>query len=77
MFLRMGRNEFGTIVSVHTCDACGEDFTVCPPKIGEGGDEEWGGCCLAERCPSYDPARDADRFFDGGDGPVVRRRPTR
>lgn len=55
-------NEHGVIVSDHVCNACGEPFTVTPAK----GDQEWGGCCLSVDCPSYDPARDADRFFEDG-----------
>ena len=58
-------NEFGTPVSVHTCDACGELFTVCPPvDIGK-----WGTGCLAEGCPSYDISRDIDLFWND---PTIR-----
>jgi hypothetical protein len=28
---------------------------------------EFGGVCLSPDCASYDPERDADRFFAGGD----------
>ena len=51
-------NEFGVTVSVHTCWACGDEFTVCPPA-----GEDWGGC-MAPNCPSYDPKRDADKLFE-------------
>lgn len=57
---RIGRNEFGTPISMHTCRSCGEPFTVCPPRD----DEEWGGCCLAETCGSYDLTRDADLLWE-------------
>lgn len=49
-------NEFGTPVSTHICKTCKREFTVCPPT-----DFEY---CLAEDCNSYDPSRDADRYFD-------------
>lgn len=62
-------NEYGTPVSVHTCPDCGTEFTVCPPT-----DESWGGC-LAKTCPSYDPARDADKYFGPDAVPGVQREP--
>ena len=63
-----GLNEYGVIVSVHRCHACGSTFTVCPPA---GAD--WGGC-QAEDCESYDPDRDVDLFFDGAyEAGIIRR----
>ena len=59
-------NEFGTPVSVHTCEDCGSEFTVCPPA-----DDNWGGCQV-ENCRSYDFNRDADRLFDRGDERIVK-----
>ena len=53
-------NEFGTPVSVHRCDDCGDEFTVCPCQPD---DREWGGC-LAESCASYDMDRDVDLWFE-------------
>jgi hypothetical protein len=53
-------NVYGAPISVHLCEECGVVFTVCPPTT-----DGWGGC-LAKTCPSYDPGRDADRFFDQG-----------
>lgn len=55
----LGVNEYGTPVSVHTCPDCGGGFTVCPPA-----GPQFGAGCLGEGCPSYDPARDIDLFWD-------------
>lgn len=63
-------NEFGTPVSVHTCEACGRMFTVCPPADPE----TWGTGCLAEGCPSYDLRRDIDLFWDDPTIKIVRVR---
>ena len=67
-FLRMTFNDYGTPVSQHRCDSCGDVFTVCPgPEEGESGEEfdkRFGGCCLAETCGSYSLPRDVDLFFD-------------
>lgn len=53
-------NEYGTPVSVHTCKTCGRDYTVCPPiPVGVPNWDE----CLDITCASYDPSRDADKFF--------------
>lgn len=59
-------NVYGTPVSVHFCDACGGQFTVCPVA-----DDDWGGC-QSESCSSYDINRDADRLFERND-PRIRR----
>ena len=59
--LMMGQltvNTFGSLVSLHRCWSCGEEFTVCPPQEAE----TWGGC-LAEGCGSYDEGRDVDHLF--------------
>ena len=59
--LGFDRNEYGTLVSVHQCDICGNEFTVCPPIMkDEGG---WDGC-QSEGCKSYDSDRDVDDIFD-------------
>jgi hypothetical protein len=60
-FLRITLNEYGTQVSEHRCDSCGDIFTVCPPVT----EEVWGEGCLAEGCPSYDEARDIDKVWEG------------
>lgn len=55
-------NEDGTIVSKHHCPVCDRDFSICPPiPIGT---PNWD-CCLAEDCDSYDPSRDAGKYFKG------------
>lgn len=65
------RNEYGTVVSVHTCSACGNEFTVCPPASPEFGND-----CLGDTCPSYDIARDADMFFEPAfEAGIIRREP--
>lgn len=56
-------NEHGVLCSRHECDECGGEFTVTPAVD----DEEWGGSCLDEWCPSYDPDRDVDGMFEGAE----------
>jgi hypothetical protein len=56
-------NEYGTRVSKHKCDACGQEYTVCPPCFPE----ENRNVCQAKSCPSYDPACDVDAMFERGD----------
>lgn len=53
-------NEYGTLVSVHRCESCGCEFTVCP-EVPDG--IEWGGC-QGPTCGSYDERRDVDRLID-------------
>ena len=57
-------NEFGTPVSTHVCDTCGEPFTLCP---AQGEDKPGWENCLAETCPSYDLSRDIDLAWDYSD----------
>lgn len=57
------KNEYGTRISKHRCDTCGEDFTVCPAQPPEA--KGWENC-MAPKCASYDPARDVDRFLEEG-----------
>jgi hypothetical protein len=54
-------NEHGTRISVHQCETCGEEFTVCPAAFPE--DKGWDNC-LGPQCPSYDRTRDFDLAFD-------------
>lgn len=68
MWISYALNGHGTPVSVHICNDCGSQFTVCPAVDKDG--SEWGGC-LATICISYDRKRDADRMFD--EGRVKRR----
>lgn len=55
-------NEYGNVVSVHQCETCGCEFTVIPP-IPKEQEDDWKHC-MATVCPSYEPARDADKLFD-------------
>jgi hypothetical protein len=57
----LSKNEYGTDVSVHICDDCGNGFTVCPPA-----DKDWGGC-LGERCESYNINRDVNALLFFGE----------
>lgn len=59
-FLRYDFNEYGTKISVHRCDTCESEFTVCPAVKPNSKNWEY---CLADTCESYDPARDADVLF--------------
>ena len=69
MNLGFSLNEHGVIVSDHQCDSCSDTFTVTPAV-----DETlWGGNCLDETCESYDPARDASRFFGVNPDPGLKR----
>lgn len=52
-------NPAGVIQSHHRCGICGKTFSVTPFVA----DEPWGGCCLADECPSYDVDRDASLYF--------------
>ena len=67
-YLGRSTNEYGTPVSRHRCDDCGDEFTVCPESPNFGG-------CLAEGCPSYDISRDIDRVWDGVQKFVVAAAP--
>lgn len=53
-------NECGTEISNHICDICGKHFTVCP-KIDDS--NKWWNNCLGLECASYNPLRDANKFF--------------
>lgn len=67
-------NDYGTVVSVHTCDTCGKKYTVCPavdkPEVDNGGLYS---NCMAEDCQSYDPAHDIDSVFDSDDEMCQRK----
>ena len=67
MKIGMGYNEYGTPISIHICDSCHRRFTVCPAI--EDGKPGWGNC-LSPECASYDPDRDADKFFEEGNDNV-------
>jgi hypothetical protein len=54
-------NDYHVVVSVHECEFCGSEFTVCPAQAPDVAG--WEGC-LGEGCESYDESRDFDLFFD-------------
>ncbi len=59
--IREAVNACGTPVSVHICETCGVEFTLCP-VIPDNKADQWPDC-LADGCPSYDPERDMDVVF--------------
>lgn len=61
MHIGYRKNKYGTNVSVHRCDACGAEFTVCPATYPES--KGWENC-LGPKCSSYDKGRDFDKAFD-------------
>ena len=63
MWISYALNEHLTPVSVHICDDCQSQFTVCPAI--EPSEAGWNGC-MAATCKSYDLKRDADKLFDEG-----------
>ena len=62
-WIRYDYNGYGTQISVHVCESCESEFTVCPAIKPDK--EGWDGC-MAPICLSYDPGRDADKLFDEG-----------
>lgn len=64
-----GTNDHGTPVSLHKCDTCGTEFTVCP--VIRDDQDGWENCMLPE-CASYDPERDVDVLF-ASDEEVAKR----
>lgn len=50
------KNEYGTKISKHKCDVCGEPYTLCPAQY-----KDWP--CQLPHCASYDPNTDADVLF--------------
>jgi hypothetical protein len=61
MYRGLGVNEYGTEVSLHRCDSCGDDFSVCP-GVPPDKTNEWD-TCLSIACESYEPMRDAELYF--------------
>lgn len=59
--MKDGINEYGTPVGVFVCEACGEEFTVCPKPTNPENDV-WRTCSAID-CSSYDPNRDAEVLF--------------
>lgn len=60
MYLNSTLNEHGVKVSVHKCDTCNTEFTVCP---GVDKDSTSFNDCLSLDCSSYDPERDIEIVF--------------
>ena len=60
--IRYDFNDYGTMVSVHNCDTCCNEFTVCPAINPESFD--WDNC-LSSDCNSYNSTRcvDEDDLF--------------
>lgn len=58
-------NDYGTPVSVHVCETCGNSFTLCP-LVTDKESTKWPDC-LAQECESYDEDRDVDKLFDDGE----------
>lgn len=54
-----GKNEYGTKISLHTCDECGQEFTVCPAQTYDD-------TCGHPECTSYDSSRDVMSLIDEG-----------
>jgi len=69
MKIKNSVNEYGTPISIHICETCGQEFTVCPllPDDAKGWEN-----CMAETCASYDPKRDADKLFNEQPEKIVR-----
>ena len=59
-YVGLGKNEYGTEVSKHKCDACGTEYTLCPAVKP---DSVLSKNCEADECPSYDPENDAEIMF--------------
>ncbi len=62
------RNHYGTLVSLHKCDVCGQRFTLCP---GQDTDEPCGYPPSHDPdnqvgCQSYDPDRDVVKLLSDG-----------
>ena len=49
-------NKYGTLVSVHLCIYCKEQFTICPSKERDSG-------CQCKACISYKEENDVDKLF--------------
>lgn len=64
MFVGEGVNDYGTAVTLHRCDACGGEFSVCP-AVSDDAKDQWDNC-LSEDCGSYEPTRDAELYLGLG-----------
>ena len=55
-----GETEEGIRTSLHECETCGVDFTLCP-AVGPA-EPGWENC-LTDDCSSYDAHRDMDILY--------------
>lgn len=67
MFVGNAFNAQGVLVSLHRCDTCGREFTVCPPIAESEVEEKGWENCLDPSCESYDPMRDVDLLMGWSD----------
>lgn len=49
MFIKLSKNKYGTEISIHKCDTCGKEFSVCPATPDGYPD------CLSTECDSFNP----------------------
>lgn len=54
-----GKNEYGTEISLHVCDECGNEFSLCPAQKQDD-------TCGHIDCKSYAPYRDVDVLLSEG-----------
>lgn len=54
------KTEEGYSASLHVCETCGVEFTLCPAV--EPSELGWENC-LSDDCVSYDPHRDTEVLF--------------
>ena len=73
-FIGIGQNDYGTPVSMHICDTCGEPFTNCPVPSDPRSPLYAG--CTATTCGSYVEAWDIDKVWDAVQGIVQREEVT-
>lgn len=59
MKLGYSKNEHGTKISLHKCDVCGNEFSLCPAQEGDD-------TCGFKECASYDPNRDVGKLLREG-----------
>lgn len=72
MFIEYDFNEYGTMVSRHRCDACGDVFTLCPAAKTEAAKADTCGRPPGLEgptdpgCGAYDEGRDVSKALWGG-----------
>lgn len=63
-------NEYGTEISLHKCNNCEHEFTLCPPR------PKWEDGCLSKECSSYNIKRDVNLLFGSEQEKNIKRRET-